>query len=117
MTDEPRTPLTRHQYEELLLYADNRPHKYDRPNHNLIRRNLLAHYPVIHDKGYYQITEFGRAVLAIEAHEMGSLRSMEIDQLVQEILHHTIGWTESLKRLEELARGNPDDMATGVTGT
>jgi hypothetical protein len=117
VTVEPRTPLTKQQYEELLLYADNRPHKFHRPNTNLIRRNLLAHYRVPNDTGFYQITEFGRAVLAVEAHDSTALRTMEIDQLVQEILHQKIGWTESLKRLEEIARGNLVDSPTEIPGT
>jgi hypothetical protein len=102
--EEPRTPLTRQQYEELLRYGDNRPHNFgERPNSNLIRRNLLTHTPGAASKGFYQITEFGRAVLVSESK---SPEALEIDRLVQEILHRSIGWTESLKKLEEIARGN-----------
>lgn len=59
--------LTRDQVDELRLYADDAPHNFgQRPNRNLIRRNLLTLAPT-HGKGSYRITEAGRAALAERA--------------------------------------------------
>ena len=97
------TALTPTQREELFRYADNQSHNFGaRPNKNLIRRNLLSLDP--HSgHGFYRLTEFGRAVIAQEFQVISPLM---IDELVQNILHHGMGWHESLKKLEELARGN-----------
>lgn len=57
-------PLTPDQEKELRRYAHGKPRKpAPRPSRNLIRRNLLTLAPTA-GRGWYRITEFGRAALA-----------------------------------------------------
>lgn len=59
-----RIPLTDAQYQELRLYIDGNPRREaQRPNRNLIRRNLITLAPT-HGHGHYRITEFGKLALA-----------------------------------------------------
>jgi hypothetical protein len=57
--------LTRWQREELLRYRDGEPHRFrERPNTNLIRRDLLRLTPEA-GKGFYRITQAGRDALDV----------------------------------------------------
>lgn len=56
--------LTEAQERELRRYAAGKPRRpVPRPNTNLVRRNLLTTAPP-YGKGWYQITDYGRAALA-----------------------------------------------------
>jgi hypothetical protein len=59
------TLLTRDQYHELRRYANGEPRRESqRPNRNLIRRNLLTLAPAS-GTGFYRITEAGQVVLRL----------------------------------------------------